>query len=314
MTIDLRSPNESLDPDENTVALVMKKLGVKWEPDSNSRWLAMGTHYLKCNQDGTGTGYGGETGRRYPCLGAATGPYLIINNPYRYKTVDAWRIPFLAWLANESPFSGIFLTKNPEGIDKFGAILDWDTHTGLAFGAGIAMRTLHEHANHGVIWWQLVKRGVDPTFAYMVAMCWKVQDLTENDDKEDFLSKNKVIFTCVNHGGVDPFRWNKTACIRWLTGKNLLDTKEKKAADGTFTDGNYPDLQTLDPIPRHLYEETKDRWGNVSRSLKTIVLVEWWAENWVAFSKKTFNLDYAETGFKPTFKIETPLLEPETDV
>lgn len=301
-TFDLLQPlNESLDEATNTVAILTKALKVEWEPGKDIQPGSMAAHWFACTQTGQRCqGRELPNGRQFACFGQTHGPFVVVHNPYRYPIADSWRLQYYQWLANESPFADIFLTKNPEAIDKFGALLHWDKHVGLAFGGAIAIRTLSEHYRHGVVWADLVKEGVHPTFAYMLAMCWRV-------DSEKYLN---AVYTPVHHGGIDPYSWDKAACIRWLRHQPL-ETESKKVADATFTTVMVSGL--LD-IPHKAYDKVVEGRFSANKVVSLQNFVKYWSENWVAFAKKNFDIDYSG-GVKDAvvFKIKNPN-EPEFDL
>lgn len=300
--------DDSLDPEKNTVSLIMKGLDIVWEPNNpDIRWLGMAAHYLNITSEGRHTPDYKRTGQRYPCYGGAVGPFLIVNNPYRYPAVDEWRLPYLDWLANGSPFASIFLTKNPEAIDKYGAILDWDKHRGLAFGGAIAMRTLHEHADKGVIWWALVKAGVEPTFAYMVALA-NVVDGYNKDSTIESVLENRAYACQVSHGGVDPNIWGNAECIRWLKKEPL---NNGRAADRTFNTGASPSLWNT--LPEGVGTVHTDRWGGKRKSFTFKELLDYWTNNWEKVLSGHFGLCWKDGAYVSIGK-EGNGQEPEEDM
>lgn len=162
------------------------------------------------------------------CHARARGDFQhLFFNRWANEEVKEWRKPFINWLVNESAMACIFLSKNPDMILKYGAIVDARVYKGLAFAAAICTRSLHEHANHACLWWPLVQGGVHPSVAYMVAMCHRY-DTTQR----------RVFSSAVSHGGVDPIGWGELAAKRWLGLAPLYKDGKARYADATFCGDN----------------------------------------------------------------------------
>lgn len=131
---------------------------------------------------------------------------------------------YWSWLAKESPWAGIFLSKNSDIFLEKGLMLITDkseTSRGMALGAAIASRSLTEHVKHARMWFDLVERGCDPTYAYAVSMAFKVDD--ETHPKKSFISP-------VGHGGLSPAAWEGKDFMRWM----LREPTKSESAHGSF--------------------------------------------------------------------------------
>lgn len=234
------------------------------------------------------------------CHSDARGDFQhIFFNRWADEYVKEWRKPYIHWLANESPMAGIFLSKNPDMILKYGAITDARVYKGLAFAAAICSRSLHEHTSHASLWWPLVQAGVPPTVAYMIAMCHRV----DGDD---------VWQNAVSHGGVDPYFWDAHAAKRWLGILPLIKEGKARRADGTFADGQRIEVREAFAAPTKVKE---GRFGSSNVSVKD-EWIQWQADNWVDNLKK-LGIEVAQLG---TFQQAAPtapkknLNEPEEDM
>ena len=80
------------------------------------------------------------------------------------KTADA----FYKWLFNDSHWAPAFRTKKVLYAKRYGAELETPQHGGLVYGATIALR-IWEYPSIAIAWHILVKKGVHPNMAYIVA-------------------------------------------------------------------------------------------------------------------------------------------------
>lgn len=80
------------------------------------------------------------------------------------KTADA----FYKWLFNDSHWAPAFRTKKVLYAKRYGVELETSQHGGLVYGATIALR-IWEYPSIAVAWHTLVKEGVHPNMAYLVA-------------------------------------------------------------------------------------------------------------------------------------------------
>ena len=164
--------------------------------------------------------------------------YAVLYFNYRpvgFNIIDL--VTYIDWLVNESPFAGIFISKNVSDILAFGALIDTKEHYGLAFAAAIATRTYYEHGRNFVVWRELFKGGVDKTAAYVIAMATKATVLQGDAEREDLLPVNQlgVSFEHINHGGVDPYGWSKEAVDAFIN-KTPVACQNLQRADLSFCD------------------------------------------------------------------------------
>lgn len=144
---------------------------------------------------------------------------------------------YIQWMVNESPFAGIFLSKNVSDILKYGAVIDTRTHFGLSFAAAIASRTYHEHGANFITWLALAKAGVDKNVAYVIACATKSFHKTQRENSylnADDTDAFAVDFGYINHGGIDPINWGQDDVSRWMNKTPLVFGKGRKCADASF--------------------------------------------------------------------------------
>lgn len=103
---------------------------------------------------------------------------------------------YVKWLTNDSPYSEIFMLKDPKEIMN-GCYLSYpDKPANLLLTGNIATRFIHESFGVGYssVWAKLVKLGCDPTYAYLFA-----QNFKSNKNNISFYgradSHNGVCFT-----------------------------------------------------------------------------------------------------------------------
>lgn len=167
--------------------------------------------------------------------GNANTRYTHVFFNYRHPNTDEMLPHYIDWLVNESPFATVFLSKKPRLIMQWGAIVDWKVHKGLAFGACIATRATWEHANHMILWWELVKAGVNRTYAYLVAFG---HTPSHRQPREGALYIKAVTHSTVRHGGVDPSDWCDKSITHWFSGTTRKNSENERAADLTFNEKN----------------------------------------------------------------------------
>lgn len=160
----------------------------------------------------------------------------LVERGGKYYNMDiADILLYIDWMVNESPFAGIFLSKNPSEIYEYGALIDTTAHYGLAFAAAIASRFYYEHGREFVSWLHMVKAGVDKNAAYVIALGFKAY--TSAGEKPEFIVPAKELYIShspVYHGGVDSINWDKEAVNRWMKAAPLDKMKTEKRADTSF--------------------------------------------------------------------------------
>lgn len=190
--------------------------------------------------------------------------YTHVFFNYRHPATDEMLPHYIDWLVKESPFAGVFLSKNSRLIMQWGAVIDWSVHKGLAFGACIATRATWEHAKHMLLWWELVKAGVDKTYAYLVAFGHHPVENIKRDGKDKI---EHVCYGSVHHGGVDPLYWEKEAIEHWFNGTTREGSENRREADATFTQvGDFERQFFREIFPLEVDGGAKGRFAAVARS------------------------------------------------
>lgn len=156
------------------------------------------------------------------------------GNVYHMNIADI--LLYIDWMANESPFAGIFISKNPSEIYELGALIDTSAHYGLAFAAAIASRFYYEHGREFVSWLHMVKAGVDKNAAYAIALAFKAHCKEGKGIPEFAMPSDQLMIagSYVNHGGVDSFGWDEKSFKNWMSARPSQKTKTLRQADASF--------------------------------------------------------------------------------
>lgn len=239
-----------------------------------------------------------------------TSPNLCVNY-LKDKAHLYW-----AWLVKESPWADVFLSKNPDLYLTKGLMLHTDKGVfghGRVLGAAIATRSLTEHVGHTHLWFDLVERGCDPTYAYAIALSFG----TEGVIGDKGITPDKIVYpTRVNHGGITPYNWSCQTFANWMN-RNCDDkvyTAEKSFGAGTSNPafwqcvGNPPSVKST------------GRFGSSdSNSYRISDLIDFFVENESAilskccpdYVKRPLGAELPPIPVKPKPKF---LIEPEGDL
>lgn len=98
-----------------------------------------------------------------------------ITRPIKYfaewcfydRTLQPYTLPYLEWAAHHSPWSGCFITKDPEEIWRNGCIFSTDFSGHYVLQAAIVLRYLYDYPNNVAAWFQM-KDHMDPSEAFIL--------------------------------------------------------------------------------------------------------------------------------------------------
>lgn len=95
----------------------------------------------------------------------------LIMREHLHKRIDEkYAVPYLDWLMNRSPYASTFLSKDAQDcVDKERVYSDPTTPFNLMVGGLVASRRVTEYGYVCRAWYELVQRGVNENFAYVVA-------------------------------------------------------------------------------------------------------------------------------------------------
>jgi len=100
------------------------------------------------------------------------GPIAFLSTIRPLKTVlskdnKVAAITFLDWTFNDSPFASVFYTKNGRNALRGGVVCHTNVDASLLIGGLSLVRELNEEPIKVVIWYELVRLGMDPLYAYV---------------------------------------------------------------------------------------------------------------------------------------------------
>ncbi len=145
-----------------------------------------------------------------------TGSVAVISGlqpKYKGNLIDKEEgVAFLDWLLNRSPYSEVFVTKSAKDAIKNSCIIADSNYPSNLLAAGlVASRRLWEYSEIVIVWYDLVKAGMNEDLAYWVAH--KAQCRSDRTGNIGFTGCQS------GHCSMNPDLFDREALKAWLNHK-----------------------------------------------------------------------------------------------
>lgn len=145
-----------------------------------------------------------------------TGSVAVISGlqpKYKGNLIDKEEgVAFLDWLLNRSPYSEVFVTKSAKDAIKNSCIIADSNYPSNLLAAGlVASRRLWEYSEIVIVWYDLVKAGMNEDLAYWVAH--KAQCRSNRTGNISFTGCQS------GHCSMNPNLFDREALKAWLNHK-----------------------------------------------------------------------------------------------